>query len=330
MSHRTNTRTGVGIVRRYPFDLAAVSIGALLAYAVVMRFGSDSSLRLFVTFPLALFFPGYAGVSVLFPADKRAAQETATATTAAARPRGIDAVERAGLAFVLSLAAVPVVAIALPFTEWGLTTTSIAAALTVVTVVTAQLGAIRRLRVPDGERFSVSPIAGLERLRGDDTGGATVSSIVLVLAIGTAVSALFVGFLFPVSAGGFTELALYSENEDGEMVAGQLPSEVATGESVPFVLSIENQEGERQDYTVVAQQQIVSDGEVVERTELRQLEVSVGDGATETGRQSVTPTAEPGETVRIAVLLYHGEPPADPTVDNAAEETHFWVSVTGG
>ncbi len=331
MSHRTSTRTGVEIVRRYPFDLAAVSFGALLAYAVVTTFGSDSSLRLFVTFPLALFLPGYAVVSVLFPADKRAAQQsTRIATADTSRPRGIDAVERTGLAFVLSLAIAPVIAIALSFTAWGLTTTSVATALTLVTVVTAQFGAVRRLRVPDGERFTVSLTAGLERLRGDDTGVATVSSVVLVLAIGIAVSALFVGFLMPVSAGGFTELALYSEDEDGEVVAGELPSEVEAGESVPFILSIENQEGEQREYTVVVQQQVVSDGEVVERTELRRIEASVDDGSTGTGERSVTPTAGSGETVRIAVLLYHGEPPAEPTIDNAAEETHFWVTVTDG
>ncbi|WP_254764766.1 DUF1616 domain-containing protein [Natrinema marinum] len=329
MSHRTNTWTGIGIVRRYPFDLAAVSIGALLASAIVTTFDTDSSLRLFVTFPLALFLPGYAVVSVLFPADKRPAQETAsTAAAVVTRPRGIDAIERAGLAFVLSLAIVPVIAIALPFTEWGLTTTSVAAALTLVTVLTAQLGAVRRLRVPDGERFTVSLTAGLERLRGDDTGAVAVSSVVLVLAIGLAVSALFVGFLMPASAGGFTELALYSEDEDGEMVAGGLPSDIEPGESVPFILSIENQEGEQREYTVVVQQHAVSDGEVVERTELRRIEASVDDGSTGTGRRSVTPTAGPGETVRITVLLYQGEPPDDPTIDNAIEDTHFWVTVT--
>ncbi|WP_254530955.1 DUF1616 domain-containing protein [Natrinema gelatinilyticum] len=329
MSHRTNTSTRFGFVRRYPFDLAAVSVAALLAYVIVTTFGSDSTLRLFATFPLALFLPGYATVSILFPAGKRNARRTAS-TAAVARPRGIDLVERAGLSFVLSLAITPVSLLVLPLTEWGLTSTSVAAGLCIGTVVIAQIAVVRRLRTPEGERFSGSLTAVVDRLRRDESGGSTVSSILLVLAIGMAISSLFVGFLMPVSAGGFTELALYSEDEDGEMVAGRLPSEVESGESIPFILSIENQEGEPQDYTVVVQQQVVEDGEVVERTELNRIDASVSDGATETGERSVTPTVAPNQTVRISMLLYHGEPPDEPTNENADQETHFWVRVTGG
>lgn len=327
MSHRTSSWTRFGVVRRYPFDLAAVSIGAALAYAIVTTFGSGNSLRLLAAGPLALFFPGYALVSVLFPARERDARE-ATATAADARPRGIDATERMGLAFVVSIAIVPVTVMVLSITSYGLTATSIAAALGLVTIGMAQLGTVRRLRTPAGERFTVSPIAWLGRFRSDDNAGATASSVLLVVAIGAAVGALLVGFLMPVSAGGYTELGLYSENEDGETVAGDLPSEIAPGESIPLTIAIENQEGHDQNYTVVVQEQVLEDGEVVERTRLRRIETNVSDGATATGERSVTPTAEAGETVRISVLLYYGEPPETPTNGNAAEETYFWVSVT--
>lgn len=327
MSHRTSTWTRFGVVRRYPLDLAAVSIGAVVAYAVVTTFGSESSLRLFATGPLALFFPGYALVSVLFPARERDAQRTA-ATAADAQPRGINVTERLGLAFVLSIAIVPLIVMALSLTSYGLTTTSIAAALGLVTIGTAQAGAIRRLRTPTGERFTVSPLTWLGQLRSDDGTVATASSVLLVAAIGLAVGALLVGFLMPVSAGGYTELGLYSEDEDGETVAGALPSEVAPGESIPLTVAIENQEGHDQNYTVVVQEQVLEDGEVVERTRLQRIDASVSDGATGTGERSVTPTADAGETVRISVLLYYGEPPETPTNDNAAEETYFWVSVT--
>jgi len=111
-----------------------------------------------------------------------------------------------------------------------------------------------------------------------------------------------------VAGGGYTELALYSEDEDGELVAGALPSEVEPGESIPLTVSIENQEGDQQRYTVVVQEQVIEDGEVVERTELRRIDATVSDGATASGERSVTPTAGPGETVRISMLLYQGEP----------------------
>ncbi|QCW02500.1 DUF1616 domain-containing protein [Natrinema pallidum] len=326
MSHETSPWTRFGVVRRYPVDLAVVSIGAVIAYVLVTVVASESSLRLFVTVPLALFLPGYALVSVLFPADKREARETA-ATAAERRPRGIDGTERVGLAFVLSLAVVPLIILLLPVLGLGLTTTSIAAALGFGTVAVAQIGVVRRLRVPDGDRFTVSPLASFVTSRGDGP-TATASSILLVLAIGTAVSALLVAFLLPVAAGGFTELALYSEDEDGEVVAGELPDEIEPGESIPLTIAIENQEGAERDYTAVVQQQTLEDGTVVDRTEVRRIDATVSDGATGTGERTITPTAAAGETVRISVLLYEGEPPATTTNGNADEETHFWVTVT--
>ncbi|WP_436346891.1 DUF1616 domain-containing protein [Natronorubrum sp. FCH18a] len=326
MSHETSTQTRFGVVREYPVDLAVVSIAALLAYGIATWFQEGSVLRLFVTFPLALFLPGYALVSVLFPAGNRSAQKT-TSTAIETRPRGIDVVERLGLSFATSLAIVPMVVIALPFTEWGLTTVSIAAALVVITVGLAQLGVVRRLRTPKPERFIVSPLASVSRLRRDESAVATVSSVLLVLAVGLAAGALLLGFLAPVSTGGYSELALYSEDENGELVAGDIDGEVAPGESVPVTVSIDNQEGEETDYTVVVQEQAIEDGEVVERTELEELETTLDDGTTGTGDLEITPTADEGETVRISVLMYEGDPPEEPTNDNADEDTFFWVTV---
>ena len=325
MSHETSTLTRFGAVREYPVDLAVVSVAALLAYGVATWFQDGSVLRLFVTFPLALFLPGYALVSVLFPAGDRSARKT-TSASIETRPRGIDIVERLGLSFAVSFAIVPALVIALTFTQWGLATGSIAAALVVVTVVLAQLGAVRRLRTPKPERFIVSPAASVSRLRRDESAVATVSSALLVLAIGLAVGALLIGFLAPLSTGGFSELALYSEDEDGDLVAGGIDDEIEAGESVPVTVSIENQEGEETDYTVVVQEQVIEDGEVVERTELDELETTLEDGTTGTGELEITPTASEGETVRISVLMYEGDAPDEPTNDNADEDTFFWVT----
>lgn len=324
MSHGTSTLTRFGAVREYPVDLAAVSIGALLAYGIVTSFQDGSTLRLLVTFPLALFLPGYALISVLFPATKRSARE---ATSTAVDTRGIDLIERLGLSFALSLTIVPIVAIVLPFTQWGFNTVSTAATLALVTVMLAQTGVVRRLRTPKEDRFTVSPMASLARLRRDQSAAVTASSAVLILAIGLAAGALLIGFLAPMSTGGFSELALYGENEDGDLIAGDVESEIELGESVPVTVSVENQEGEETEYTVVVQEQRLEDGDVVERTQLEAFETTLADETTETSEVSVTPTAVEGQTVRISVLLFHDEPPAQPTNENAAEDTYFWVTI---
>lgn len=327
MSHPTNTETRFGFLRRYPFDLAVVSLAAILSYLVVVSFDAGTVPRLLVMFPLALFLPGYALVSMLFPAGERAARQTAPVATDR-RPGGIDGTERVGLAFALSLAISPAVVIALPLAGWGLESAAIAGGLAGVTVVLAQLGVIRRLQTPERERFSVSLRSPLERLRGTESRAAMVSSIVLTLAIVLAVGALLFAFLMPASTGGYDQLSLYSEDEDGELVAGELPDEVAPGESVPVTIAVENGGDEDREYTIVVQEQVIENGEVVERTELGQLEASISAGSTGTGEQTITPAAESGETVRISVLLFEGEPPTEPTNENAEEDAYFWVTVT--
>ncbi|MFC4438082.1 MULTISPECIES: DUF1616 domain-containing protein [Natrialbaceae] len=327
MSHPTNTETRFGFIRRYPFDLAVVSLAAILSYLVVVSFDAGTLPRLLVMFPFALFLPGYALVSVLFPAGERTARQTAPVATDR-RPGGIDGTERVGLAFALSLAIGPAVVIALPFAGWGLDPAAIAGGLAVVTVVLAQLGVIRRLQTPERERFSVSLRSPLERLRGTESRAAMVSSIVLTLAIVLAVGALLFAFLMPASTGGYDQLSLYTEDENGELVAGELPDEIAPGESVPVTIAVENGGDDDREYTIVVQEQVIENGEIVERTELGQVEASISAGSTGTGDQTITPAAESGETVRISVLLFEGEPPTEPTNENAEEDTYFWVTVT--
>ncbi|UHQ95410.1 DUF1616 domain-containing protein [Haloterrigena alkaliphila] len=325
MSHGTSTQTRLGVVRQYPFDLAVVSAAAILAYAITTSLQAGSVLRLLATFPVVLFLPGYALVSVLFPASERTPQKPAAWIDA--HSRGIDVVERLGLSVALSLTLVPIVGIALPFTQWGLTTGSIAATLCVVTVVLAQFGAVRRLRTPISERFIVSPLESVTQLRQGTDDVATASSIVLVLAIGLAASALLLGFLVPPSTGGYSELALYSETDGGELVTGNITDEVAPGESVPVTVSIKNEEGTETDYTVVVQEQVVEDGTIVERTRLDTLETTLADDTTGTGELEITPTAGDDETVRIAVLLFKGDVPDEPTTEAAEEDTYFWVTI---
>jgi uncharacterized membrane protein len=327
MSHGTSAETQFWLFRWYPLDLAVVSLAAVISYAVVTAFDPGTAPRLLIMFPLALFLPGYAFVSVLFPAGERAARQTAP-VAADRRPRGIDGIERVGLGFALSLAIGPAVVIALPFTGYGLSAVTIAAGLAIVTVVLAQLGVIRRLQVPSSERFFLSIRGPLARFRATESRAAMLSSAVLALAIALAVGALLVGFLFPASTGGYDQLALYSETEDGELVAGELPDEVEPGGSVPVTIAVENGADEEQEYTLVVQEQVIEDGEVVEQTELGQLEATIAAESTEATERDVEPTADTGETVRISVLLYDDDVPSEPTNENATADTYFWVTVT--
>ncbi|WP_338008383.1 DUF1616 domain-containing protein [Natronoglomus mannanivorans] len=327
MSLPTATKTRFGYVREYPFDLAITSIAAIAAYLLVTTLAVGSTARLVITLPLVLFLPGYALVTMLFPAKARVAREQASATTEL-RPGGIDTVERLGLSFALSLAIVPMVVLALGPTTWHLTAESTAAGLVVVTVVLAQLGAIRRLRVPEPERYTVSFRSGLARIRGHSNEGVigTLSTIALALGIVAAGLALTVALVAPQPTAGFTEFGLMTEDEDGNLVT-DAPSAVEPGEAIPVVLSVDNQEEETMEYTVVAQEQHLEDGEVIDRTELETFDAEVEAGENERFDREVTPTVD-NDTVRMTFLLFDEEPPAEPTRADAMEDVYFWVTVT--
>ncbi|WP_343230421.1 DUF1616 domain-containing protein [Salinilacihabitans rarus] len=329
MSLRTKTETRFRYVLRYPTDLAAVSVLAVLGYLAATAYPTGSTLRLTAALALVAVLPGYALVSALFPAQARRARPDA-ATAVERRPGGIDTVERLGLSVPLSLIVAALAVLALPLADRGLAAEPVVGALALVAVALAQVGAVRRLRVPEPDRYTVSPLLAIRRLRESTEGAvATATSVLLVLAVVAAAGALLVAFVAPMSASSYSELEIYTADESGELVAGAFPDAVEPGESIPVTFVVENYEGEETEYTLVVQEQVIEDGEVVERTELRTVDVLVthGDGGWVTAEREVTPTADPGETVRVSFLLFEGDPPAEPTNENAYEDVYFWTTV---
>ena len=317
-----------GLVRSYPADLGAVTAIALLCFTVGWTQPTGSVARVLMAMAFVLFLPGYAVVSVLFPGRARFGH-TAGSTRFHRLAQGIDTSERFGLSFALSLVISAMVALALPFTEWGLTPGSILAALTGTTVVLSQIAVIRRKFVPIEKRYTVRPLSAVSVFRRREGIGVSPSSVVLGLAILAGTGMLMIALVSPLSAGGFTEMGLYTE-DDGELVAGNIPDEIEPGESIPVVVSIDNQEGTETDYTIVVQEQVLNDATVVDRTNHDTIDIRLEDGESELTEYEVTPTGEDGETVRITFLLFHDPTPAQPTTENADQYTYFWVTMESG
>jgi uncharacterized membrane protein len=83
-------------------------------------------------------------------------------------------------------------------------------------------------------------------------------------------------------------------------------------------------------YTVVVQLQEVevanNSTTVLDRTELDRFETTVPHNETHHQRHTLRPTRS-GENLRVQYLLYMGEPPDDPTGENAYRELHVWMDV---
>lgn len=116
-----------------------VIIGFVAVSAVIITVPplSASLLRVVVGFILVLFLPGYVLVSTLFP-----------------RNGELDAIERIALSFGLSICVVVFVGLSLNYTPWGIRLGSILLTLSAFILVFTAVTAIRRIYIPESERFS--------------------------------------------------------------------------------------------------------------------------------------------------------------------------------
>jgi uncharacterized membrane protein len=115
-----------------------VIIGFVVVSSVIITVPplSSSLLRVIVGSLLVLFIPGYLLVSTLFPRNDE-----------------IDAVERIALSIGLNLCIVVFVGLCLNYTPWGIRLNSILLALSAFILVFTVLSALRRIHVPESERF---------------------------------------------------------------------------------------------------------------------------------------------------------------------------------
>lgn len=332
-------------VRELPADLAAVLLltGGTL-FVTLAPVVSETPLRIAFGLPFVLFLPGYALIAALFPeagdtpdATDAADDETPDAE-ASDRGSGIDGIERVALSFGLSIAVVPLIGLVLNFTPFGIRLVPILVSVSLFTVVAAAVAARRRQLLPPDERFRVPYrewYAGArDELFEPDSRTDAALNVLLAVSILLAVSSVAYAVAVPSAGESFTEFYLLTETDDGELVADDYPTNFTVGQSKPVVVGVSNQEQAPVNYTVIAELQEVqltgpngTNVSVTNASELGRYSVRLGDNETDQRRFDVRPTTT-GERLRLAFLLYRGEPPADPSVETAYRETHLWVNVT--
>ena len=319
-----------------PADLAAVALFTILTCAAVAVPGVRSTaLRSVLAVPFVLFIPGYALVAVLFPeagaSDADAGEEADQSTEAAggARP-GLTYVERAALSFGVSIAVVPLVGLALNITPFG-----IQLAPVLLSVAALTLAAYRRLRLPPNERFSV-PYRRWGRsavgvFSGHESNLDRLLTVLTVVALLLAVTSAGYAFAVPKQADAFTELYLVTEQEDGELVADDYPTEFVRGESRSLVVGVGNYEHRSVEYSLVGELQDAAvannSTRIRDREELFRQPLTLADEETWENEVNVTPEMT-GDRLRLSFMLFKGDPPSDPTADDAYREAHLWISVS--
>lgn len=335
-------------LRRFPADLAAIVL--LVGATVIAVFApviSETPLRIVFGLVFVLFAPGYAFIAALFPErgpsiDVEDGNDENEDTDRAdrlhpGREGGIDGIERLALAFGLSIAITPLIGLVLNFTPWGIRLVPVVVGIGGFTLVATGIGTLRRQALTAEERFHVPYRAWIAGTRAElfepDTRMDGMLNVVLVVSLLLAVASVGYAVAVPKQGESFTEFYLLTENETGDLVANDYPTNFTVGESKPLVVGIGNHEHEPMEYTVVVELQNVqlrnNSTTVLEERDLRRFNPTVDTNETWREPHNVTPTMT-GERLRLAYLLYREAVPSNPTVDNAYRETHLWINVSSG
>ena len=330
--------------RQLQADLAVVAAYTLCTVVVLLA-PVTTVIRFLFGVLFLLFAPGYAVVSALFPeahsptpqptADEIEAETTGILPGRLYRGTGIDGVERAALAFGTSIAVVPLTGIALSVTPWGIGLLPIVVAVAGLTLCAVAVGTYRRWQLPEERRVSVPYrawiAAGWGQIFDADSRFDALLTIVLVLSVLLAFGSLGYAVASPPDGEQYSEFYLLSEGPTGELVADRYPTELVAGEPEPIVVGIENLEETPTEYTVVVEIQDVEPLDdnrvrVRDRERIDTLETTLEHGETWRTEHDLVSTMT-GSDLRVAYLLYIGEPPAEPSTETADQSLHLWVDV---
>jgi uncharacterized membrane protein len=323
-----------------PADLAVVaSVTLLMIAAVALPVVRATPLRSLLAVPFVLFVPGYAVVAALFPEAGASAAEPGTATdeSAAGTRPGLSHVERAALSFGVSIAVVPLVGLVLNVTPLGIRLAPALLSVAALTLGTSALALYRRRQLPESDRFAV-PYRRWGRsivdvFSGHESNLDRALTVLTVVALLVAVTSAGYAFAVPKQAGAFSELYLVTEQDDGELIADDYPTDFARGESKPLVVGVGNYEHRSVEYSLVVQLQNATvqnnSTRVHERDELLRRQFTLTDEETWERGVNVTPEMT-GDRLRLSFMLFKGDPPSTPTTAEAYREVHLWISVAEG
>lgn len=324
-----------------PVDALAVVGFVLLANgALFAPVAQGPVVRALVGLPLLFLIPGYALVSTLFPsctrfdAGHRERQVIdSDADQSIPLNRTVDWRKRLALSFGTSVGLQPLFAVALSLLGLEYTLEVLSATLSGFAVLFMAVAVVRRSQLPPDQRFRVPYdrwIAEVNHgLFAESSNVDVALNVCLALVVLTSLAGVGYAVTVPNNAETFTSATLLTENEQGELVAGDYP-DTLDGSGSQFVLRLGNHEGETVSYTVVGELQRVesTDGsqQVVQRQNVLRTSTTIDDEASWTHPHVVQPGLA-GDDVRLIYYVYRGEAPADPSIESAHRYVHVWLDV---
>ena len=211
-------------------DLLTVN---LLSISLIIAVGllPETILRVVLGIPFVLFFPGYTLCSALYPDNE-----------------GLEGMDRLALSIGLSLSVIPLIALGLNYTPWGIRLVPVITSLLLFTVSMSAITQHRRNQIPYEKRWT--PRLPVSLPKWSETSRADRYMTLGLLIFTVAASA--VTYHYAVSQGPryrFTEF--YVTGPGGKF--GDYPKDMKIGENGTVILGIINREHEPLNYEIVVE-----------------------------------------------------------------------------
>jgi uncharacterized membrane protein len=254
--------------------LIAVVVITLLLFPVAAF--TAGPLRIALGLPFALFFPGYALLSALFP-----------------RRDNLDSIERLALSFGLSIAIVPLIGLVLNYTPWGIKLYPILISVSLFIIVTAAVAYFRHWKLPEADRLHFALGIHLPHWAGMTKLNKTLS-VSLLIAILVAIGCLGYVITTPNQGEKFTEF--YILGPGGQ--AQDYPKEAIAGQPMHLIMGIVNHEHQTISYRV----EIKTNNEIIKQLTIGSLEYE------HKWEDTISFTSHtPGEKQNIEFYLYKND-----------------------
>lgn len=267
--------------------LALVALTALLAICIF--FVTWNVPRIILGLPLITFFPGYALLAAMVP-----------------RKGTIDGLQRLALSLALSLAMVPLIALALNYL-WEISVYPMLVFTAGFVMAMCLVAFLRRMRLPPGERFEPQVKVHVPQWGQRSRLDKALAALLVVAVIGSVSTAIYVG-VRPRVQEQFTDF--YVLGPGGRIQ--YYPLNMVLGAAADVTVGVVNHEGKGVAYEVR-----VMHG----ATETQVLDpVNLRDGETWERAVTIAP-AMAGDDQKVEFLLYRdGEP-------EPYQRLHLWVDV---
>jgi uncharacterized membrane protein len=208
-----------------------LTAGILALYLPLMN---ETPIGAMLLLPAVLFLPGYCLIAALFP-----------------RNSDLDLTERVVLSFGLSITIVPLVALLLNFTPFGIRIDPVLIVLTIFTLGMILVAYYRRALLPSGERFTF-PFGMTARTLKDailpEEGSRVDRLLMAVTTLAILASIITTVYLISVPKEGehFTEFFILG----GNSTATDYPDLIIAGQDYPMFIGIGNHEYRDMNYTI--------------------------------------------------------------------------------